>query len=173
MKKLTPKQERFINEYLIDLNGAQAAIRAGYSKKTAKVIAAENLTKPYIQQAIEKKQKKLRNKIEVTQERVLKELARLAFNDVRKFWDEKGNLKDIKDLDDDAAAAIAGMDIEDIYEGAGQDRIYAGKVRKVKLSNKISALDMLSKHLGLYEVDNEQKGPSVITVIYDKPKPKP
>ena len=77
--KLTPKQRRFVNEYLIDLNATQAAIRAGYSKKTAQQIGAENLSKPVIQAEIQKRQTKLQNKLEITQERVLQELASIAF----------------------------------------------------------------------------------------------
>lgn len=69
--KLTPKQERFVQEYLIDLNATQAAIRAGYSAKTAKVIGSENLTKPAIADAINARQTKTAAKLEITQEYVL------------------------------------------------------------------------------------------------------
>ena len=76
----TPKQRRLVNEYLIDLNAPQAAIRAGYSKKTAQQIGAENLSKPVIQAEIQKRQVKLQNKLEITQERVLQELAAIALS---------------------------------------------------------------------------------------------
>lgn len=77
---LNEKQKRFVLEYLIDLNATQAAIRAGYSKKTAYSIGQENLKKPEIQKAIQAKQNKLQNKLEITQERVLEELAQVAFS---------------------------------------------------------------------------------------------
>lgn len=75
---LTDKQKRFCDEYLIDLNATQAAIRAGYSKKTAKVIATENLTKPYIKQYIASKQAEIQGKTEVTQEYVVNGLKKVA-----------------------------------------------------------------------------------------------
>ena len=72
---MTPKQQRFCDEYLVDLNATQAALRAGYSKKTAYSIGVENLRKPEIQAEIQKRQNRLRNKLEITQEKVLRELA--------------------------------------------------------------------------------------------------
>lgn len=72
MEKLTPKQLQFCKEYLIDLNGAQAAIRAGYSEKTAKEIASENLTKPNIVEYIQKQMDKRAEKTEINAEYVLK-----------------------------------------------------------------------------------------------------
>ncbi len=74
MANLTPKQQRFVEEYLIDLNATQAAIRAGYSEKTAKVIAAQNLSKLNVQKAIEEAQEKLSNKAQVTVEMVVQGL---------------------------------------------------------------------------------------------------
>ena len=78
MANLTPKQQRFVEEYLIDLNATQAAIRAGYSEKTAKEIGAENLTKPNIAQAIKEAQAKLSNKAQLTVEMVVNGLLREA-----------------------------------------------------------------------------------------------
>lgn len=74
MANLTPKQQRFVEEYLIDLNATQAAIRAGYSEKTAAVIGAENLIKPNIAKAIQEAQEKLSNKAQVTIEMVVQGL---------------------------------------------------------------------------------------------------
>ena len=76
---LNQKQKRFVLEYLIDLNATQAAIRAGYSEKTAYSIGQENLKKPEIQRAIQSRQVTLQNKLEITQEKVLEELAAVAF----------------------------------------------------------------------------------------------
>lgn len=78
--KLTPKQERFIKEYLIDLNATQAAIRAGYSAKTAGVIGDENLKKPYIASAIKVEQDKTSAKLEITRESLLETLLRIQSN---------------------------------------------------------------------------------------------
>lgn len=84
MADLTPKQARFVAEYLIDLNGTQAAIRAGYSVHTARAIGAENLTKPDIASAIELAQQARADRTEITADRVLKELAKIGFSDIRK-----------------------------------------------------------------------------------------
>ena len=78
---LTAKQQRFVDEYLIDLNATQAAIRAGYSAKTADVIGYENLRKPQIMEIIEQAMQKREKRTEITQDRVLEELADIAFND--------------------------------------------------------------------------------------------
>ncbi|WP_213431657.1 terminase small subunit, partial [Paenibacillus dendritiformis] len=74
---LTAKQKAFVQEYLIDLNATQAAIRAGYSAKTARKIGAENLTKPDIQKAIQEAMERREKRTEITQDRVLQELAKI------------------------------------------------------------------------------------------------
>ena len=85
---MTPKQEQFVREYLIDLNAAQAAIRAGYSVNTARAIGAENLTKPDIQDAIAAAQIERARRTEITSDRVLKELGRIGFADIRRLFDD-------------------------------------------------------------------------------------
>jgi phage terminase small subunit len=85
--KLTPKMKRFCDEYLISLNAKQAAIKAGYSKKTADVIGAENLVKPSIKEYIEARQQKITERTEITQDMIVKELAKIGLaddNEVRK-----------------------------------------------------------------------------------------
>ena len=79
MAKLTDKQKRFVDEYLVDLNATAAAKRAGYSEKSASRIAIELLNKTHVSAEIQKRQAKLRGKLEITQERVLEELAAIAF----------------------------------------------------------------------------------------------
>lgn len=76
--KLTPKQQRFVDEYLIDLNSTQAAIRAGYSAKTANVIGSENLAKPYIQSAVQQAQAKQQERTLITADAVLKNIIRIS-----------------------------------------------------------------------------------------------
>lgn len=142
---LTAKQQRFVEEYLKDLNGTQAAIRAGYSQKTATVIAAENLTKPNVQAAIAEGMQKRSSRTGITADRVLQELGRLAFVDIRRAYNADGSLKPLHELDDDTAAAVAGMDVTEI--GIGDDAI--GFVKKIKLSDKKGALELVMRHLGM------------------------
>jgi phage terminase small subunit len=144
--KLTAKQEKFCNEYLIDLNATQAAIRAGYSQKTAQVIGAENLTKPIISQYIQKQRQKTAEKAEITRDKIVNEYAKLAFFDIRKVLTIDGGLKDTTEWDDDSAAAIAGLESYD--EKEPDSGMVLGTVRKIKISDKRAALDSLCKVLG-------------------------
>ena len=77
--KLNPKQKRFVKEYCVDLNGTQAAIRAGYSKKTANEQAAQILAKLSIQEAVKEEQSKIEGRIDITQDKVAQEIAKIAF----------------------------------------------------------------------------------------------
>lgn len=79
MTKLTPKQQRFIDEYLLDLNATQAAIRAGYSHKTANRIATENLSKPVIKAEIDRRRSEMQQKLHITQEDIVKQLHSIGF----------------------------------------------------------------------------------------------
>lgn len=159
---LSPKIERFCNEYLVDLNGKQAAIRAGYAAKNADVQASKMLTLPKVKEFIDQKKTEIQKRLDISQDRVLREYARIAFFDVRKIYSDGNTLIPIKDMDDDSAAVMAGMDTDEIWEGAGDDRKLIGHTVKVKLSSKIAALDSLGKHLGLFEKDNGQKKPDAV-----------
>jgi phage terminase small subunit len=143
---LTPKQRRFCSEYLIDLNATQAAIRAGYSKRTAKVQGSELLTKPDIRAKVAQTQAKS----ELKAETVLRELLLLARSDVAQLYDEHGQLKPIHEIPEEARRAIAGIDVEDLFEGRGESRKHVGTIRKIKLWSKPQALELLGKHLKLF-----------------------
>ena len=144
MADLTDKQARFVEEYLVDLNATQAAIRAGYSADSAAVIGCENLTKPNVAAAIAAAQQKRSERTKITQDRVLREYARLAFSDTRKLmeWGPDGvRLKDSSDLDDDDAACVA-----EVTETTSKD----GGSLKLKVHDKKGALDSVAKHLGMF-----------------------
>lgn len=145
---LTPKQKRFVAEYLVDLNATAAAIRAGYSKKTAEVIGYENRRKPQIEAAINQAIQEREKRTEITQDMVLRETAKLAFFDIRKMFDNNGKPLDISELDDATAAALVGLDVQDITD---QDGDYVSYVKKYKIADKIKALELLGKHLGTWE----------------------
>lgn len=97
--------------------------------------------------------------MELTTERTLREIARLAYCDPRKFFYDNGAPKPIHELDDDSAAALAGMEVTEEYEGSGQDRVFKGFTKKYKLADKNAALEKAMKHLGQYEQDNKQRSP--------------
>jgi phage terminase small subunit len=148
---LNDKQKRFAIEYLKDLNATQAAIRAGYSPKAARAQGSYLLTHPDISPLIQQKGRAVFEKLDISVERVLNEIARLAFLDPRKFYDEKGNLKGITDLDDDTAAALAGMEVEEAYEhfGKGQAKP-TGILKKIKFADKSKNLEMLGRYHKLF-----------------------
>jgi len=163
---LTAKQRRFVEEYLVDLNATQAAIRAGYSKKTAGQIGDENLKKPQIAAAIQEAQAKRSDRTEITQDMVLRELAKIGFADIRKVvkWGNteirlNGGSDDglvevyhglaltaADEIDDDTAAAIA--EISQGKEGL-----------KVKFHDKKGALVDIGRHLGMFPSKVEHSGP--------------
>lgn len=151
--KLQPKQELFCKEYLIDFCGKQAAIRAGYSKKTANEQASKMLTNANIQTQIAKLSQKRNDKLDLSAEKIGREYKRIGFFDVRKLYDENGNLTPIHLLDDETAAAVCSVDYDEIY--SNKENI--GKTTKIKTNSKISALEALSKHIGFFKEDNEQQ----------------
>lgn len=153
MAELTAKQRRFALEYLVDLNATQAAIRAGYSVKTARAIASENLTKPAIRALVDEALKRREQRTEVTAARVLQEMARIALADMGQAFDASGNLLPIHEMPEDVRRALSGFEAEELFEGSGAERTRMGNVRKVKFWDKPRVLEMLGKHLRMFEDD--------------------
>jgi phage terminase small subunit len=147
MKQLTARQKVFADEYLIDLNATQAAIRAGYSKKTAEWIGPQLLTKTHVSMEIALRMKARERRTEITQDRVLAEYAKLAFLDPRRFYDDSGVLKPVHLLDADVAAALVGVDVTDSYDKESQQTV---TTKKVKFADKKGALDSVARHLGMF-----------------------
>ena len=156
--KLTEKQQRFVDEYLIDLNATQAAIRAGYSVKTADAIGCENLTKPNIQQTIAEHMAERSRRTGINQDRVVLELARIAFVKMTDLVDSHGRIKD-NATDDDLAC------IESVKYKQSESETGSSVEREVKISPKLKALELLGKHLGMWndKIDVNITQPIVIT----------
>ncbi|MGL5436605.1 MAG: terminase small subunit [Lachnospiraceae bacterium] len=155
---LTKKQKLFVEEYLIDLNATQAAIRAGYSERTSYSMGQRLLKNVEIQNELQERMKQREQRTEITQDRVLQELAKLGFLDIRRFYDDDGKPKDITMLDDSTAACIAGLEVLEEYEGSGDDRRFVGYVKKYKLTDKIKALELIGRHLGMFKDKTEISG---------------
>ena len=153
---LTPKQQRFVAEYLIDLNATQAAIRCGYSAKTAKQQGSRLLTHVDIQAAVAEKATRQLETVDLSATRILEEMRRLALADVRGLFDEHGNLRPLHLLTDEQAASVAGVEviIKNAKAGDGQ----TDTVHKIKVWDKPKALEMLGKHLGLFQERVEHSG---------------
>lgn len=148
-KTLSAKQQRFVEEYLLDANATQAAKRAGYSEKTAHRIGAENMQKPAIVKAIEAANEKRSERTQVTADDVVRELARLGFSDVRRLFTPGGALRRIHDLDDDTAAAISSIEVvtKELPRREGEE-VEVEYVHKIKMADKIRPLEMIGKHMG-------------------------
>lgn len=152
LPKLTPRQRRFVQEYLIDLNGRQAMRRAGYTGKNPAQVASITLRKPAIAAAVKKAMDRRARRTQIAADRVLREYARIAFADIRDITEVKGDALQVKALDalsDDDSAAIAELTIDG-----------RGKGTKIKLHDKRSALDAIARHLGLFGKPQVQGGES-------------
>ena len=157
--KLSPKQARFVEEYLLDLNATQAAQRAGYSEKTAYSQGQRLLKHAEVQAAIQEAQQQRSERTQIDQDRVLREYGRLAFSDLRQVlqWNaRKVELRDSEELDEDAAATVA-----EVSQTVTKD----GGTLRVKLHSKTAALEALSRHLGLFDpqadVDPEEQARAI------------
>lgn len=146
---MTKKQKRFVEEYLIDLNATQAAIRAGYSPDSAKEIGSENLTKPDIAKAVDQAIAERSRRTGVNADRVVRELAKIAFVNAGEVVDLDTALLMDKISEDDMAA-IQSVKVKTF----GED----GIEREVKLADKLKALELLGKHLGLFKDKVEING---------------
>lgn len=144
---LTPKQERFVAEYLVDLNATQAAIRAGYSEKTAQQVGSENLSKPVIAEAIAAKQAEHLARVDLQAEDVLRAMARQINRDVRRLFDKDGNQRSIHELSFDEAAMVAGYKVvkRNVTSGDG----HTDTVIEVRLQPQERYVEMGAKHFAL------------------------
>lgn len=170
---MTDKQKLFCDEYLKDFNATRAYKEAYPSCKkdaTARVNGCKLLTNTNIAEYIEQQKELLKSKMEITQERVLKEMARIAFGDIRKLYNESGELKNIQDLDDDTAAIITSIESTEEFDGYGQDREQIGWTKKVKTADKTKALDMLGKYFGMFKekVELNQDKPFEVNINIKK-----
>ncbi len=134
---LLPKQAAFVREYLLCGNATQAALAAGYSPKTARVIGQENL------QIAE---------MELTKEKVAREIARISFFDPRKMFAPDGRPLAITELDSDTAATIIGLDVLEQYEGSGDDRRLVGLIK--------------AKILGMFGADHAQQTNPLASLLH-------
>jgi phage terminase small subunit len=143
---LTPKQERFVLEYLKDMNATQAAIRCGYAENTANREGSRLLSNVDIASAIAERSAKIAAKLDLSAERTLAAIAEIAFGDIRGMFSEDGSLKRPSEWDDETAAAIAGLDVVTVSAGEGM----VEHVAKIKRTDRLRALDMLARHHSLY-----------------------
>lgn len=158
---MTKKQKRFVEEYLIDLNATQAAIRAGYSPDTAQQMGSENLSKPVIKKAIDKAIAERSRRTGINQDRVIQEIAKLAFlNPIDVIDMDEATIKGEANRDD--TACIASVKVKVI---PGED----GNIteREVKTYDKLKALELLGKHLGMFTDKLKMEGNVPVVIMGD------
>lgn len=143
--KVTPKQAIFIAEYLVDGNATRAAIAAGFSARSADVTGAKLLKNAKVAKALSLRHARRVDKLEITAERVLGELAKLAFYDPGKLFDENGHLLPITEMDDVTRAAVAALDVETRNGLSGRTTVC-----KLKLADKGQNLERLGRYLKLF-----------------------
>ncbi len=160
MAELTPRQRRFVDEYLIDLNATAAARRAGYSEKNVHSYGTRLVKLPHVAAAIAAAKSERAARTHVTQDMVIAEYARLAFADIREFvdWGPDGVvLKPSDELDDEQARCIAEVT---------ETRTQHGGSRRVKLHDKKGALDALARHLGMFADHTAAEAPREFTIVF-------
>lgn len=147
--KLTPKQERFCQEYIIDLNGTQAAIRAGYAERAAKEIASENLTKPNISDRIKELQGGVSESLSFKANDILKEVGYIALSNIQDYLDEGNIVKDITKLTREQSAAISSVKTTITYSGRGEEK-EQHIATEIKLYDKVKSNELLGKYFKLW-----------------------
>lgn len=158
-RPLPPRQQQFVAGYLANgLNASQAAISAGYSAKTAASMGSRLLRNVKVAAVIAELTAAKLDKLDYSIERTLREVARLAFFDPLKLYRPDGELKPIDEIDEDTRSVIAGLESYEDYVGHGDEREAVGRVRKVKITDRRAALDMLMRYHSLYKDKVEHSG---------------
>jgi phage terminase small subunit len=150
---MSERQTRFVSEFLIDQNGTQAAIRAGYSPRTAKAQASRLLTKVNVAEAIEAGQRAIAERAAITADRVMQQLGRLGFGDLRRAFKPDGSLKRPDEWDDDTAAFISSIEVVTTKAGEGE----VEHVAKIRSADKRAALADIARALGMFKDTLEVK----------------
>lgn len=165
-RPLNAQQRLFVSEYLKDRNATKAAIRAGYSQKSAQHLGYQLLQNPPVRAAVDEGLEKLLTDNGLTAERTIREMARLAYFDPAKLYDKHGKLLAVPEMDADTRAAIVSIEVE------GTRTSKAGETSKVKLADKAAALRMAAQHHGLLkervEVTGKDGGPVDIRDLSDE-----
>jgi phage terminase small subunit len=157
-RSLTDKQQRFVEEYLIDLNATQAAIRAGYSARTANEQGAQLLAKLSVQEAVSAAQAERSARIGLHQDRVLEELAAIAFAKMGDFAEWTGESVEMKDS--------ANLDTRAVQEVSQKHTRYGTNVG-IKLHDKVATLKLLGQHIGMFTEKHEVRGKIEHTVTIE------
>ena len=156
--KLSPMQDKFVHNLVKGMTQEKAYIKAGYKAKSAAAGASTLLRNPKVIKELAIRKSRAAKLADVTAANIIREYARIGFFDVRKLYNKNGELKKIQDIDDDTAAALAGLEALELA-ALTTDKVKAF-TKKYKIADKIRALDSLAKIEGLFEKDHAQRGQS-------------
>ena len=155
---------RFADKYFETLNAKDSAIYAGFSEDTAKQIGYNLLQRDDIQEYLNKLREEYQKKSGINKQRILDEYAKIAFSDIRELYSEDNQLLDVKKIDDNVAGSVSSVEVDEMTNKYGE---IIGYTKKVKLHNKLAALDSLGKVLGIFEKDNDQRKPTLNILSID------
>lgn len=160
----TDKERLFGHEYLVDQNKTAAAIRAGYSERTAASIGHQVYNKPHVKAWIEERLTQHCEKLDVTAERIIQELAVIGFQNIAGAFNKDNSLKSIADMPEDIQRVISGIDIDELFEGRGEEREHIGYTKKLRTWNKLDALKLLGQHLKMFtdKIEIDDNRPRVV-----------
>lgn len=160
---ITDKHKLFAMHYALTGVAEDSALKAGFTKSTSHSKSYKWVGQsrnesfyPELYDLVEEIkvthiQPKLEKQFNITADRVLTELARLGFSDVRQLFNDEGALKPINELTDDVAACVSSVEVEELFDGGGKDKVQIGFTKKIKLWDKKGSLEMLGKHLGIWK----------------------
>jgi phage terminase small subunit len=167
--KYTPKQEAFCQAY-VRLGNMTDAYREAYNaskmqQNTVGVKASTMLKEDKYSVRVKQIRDELEDRNRITIDELVKDLANMIRFDPADMYTEVGELKAIHDMPKPVRQMISSLDVDEIYEGVGRDKIEIGQIKKIRLYNKLDAIEKLMKHLGAYEKDNNQKTPSEVIIF--------
>lgn len=164
--EFTAKQIAFCQEYLIDFNATQAAIRAGYSKKTAKEQGYQNSTKLHIQKELRKLIDKREIRTQTKADDVLLEVSRIGGVNMVGLFNENGTVKKFQDIPENIQRSISGFEVEETFITIDKEQVWTGYLKKIKFWSKDKNNELLMRHHGLFLKDNNQAGETLAEALH-------
>lgn len=161
---LRPKQQRFVNEYVVDFNAKQAAIRAGYSPRSAETNGNRMLRNAQVADAVDAAKADQQARSKLTADDIIEELRKIAFHDPRKAFAADGSLKAIHELDDETAAGVVSLEVR---IGSGDDGEVI-KTARIKFADKRSALVDLGRHFGIFDPKRQPGAENPFNMLVDR-----
>jgi phage terminase small subunit len=147
---LSPQQERFCQEFIIDDHATNAAIRAGYSEKSAAAQASRLLTSAKIMARLDELRASQKKRLQISADTILKNLYDIATADITEAFDDYGGLKPFKEIPENVRKSISSLEVNELFSGQGDQKMAIGLNKKLRFWDKNRANELLGKHLKLF-----------------------